>query len=84
MYNFVLSSCVKLKHCNPFDPAYEDEDTVELINESFLTDLPADSADNDEHMNAGDVAIENNNVEKALYEYKTAEMMFPSNLEMKY
>jgi len=37
-----------------------------------------------EHMNAGDVAIENNNIEKALYEYKTAEMMFPSNLEMKY
>ncbi|MFO7890833.1 MAG: DUF1028 domain-containing protein [bacterium] len=37
-----------------------------------------------EHMNAGDVAIENNNVEKALQEYKTAEMMFPSNLEMKY
>ena len=37
-----------------------------------------------EHMNAGDIAIEKKDVETALREYKTAEIMFPENLEMKY
>jgi uncharacterized Ntn-hydrolase superfamily protein len=37
-----------------------------------------------EHMNAGDLATEKNDVPKALFEYKTAEEMFPDNLEMKY
>jgi len=35
-------------------------------------------------MNAGDIAIEKKDVETALREYKTAEIMFPENLEMKY
>ncbi len=42
----VLSSCVNLKHSNPLDPEYKDEDTEESTNESVLTDLPADSAHN--------------------------------------
>lgn len=37
-----------------------------------------------EHMNAGDLAVENGDMRKALEEYGTAEEMFPSNLEMKY
>ncbi len=37
-----------------------------------------------EHMNAGDVAIEKNDIETALGEYRAAEKMFPENLEMKY
>ncbi len=37
-----------------------------------------------EHMNAGDLAIEQNQIEKALNEYSTAEGMMPNNLEMKY
>jgi uncharacterized Ntn-hydrolase superfamily protein len=37
-----------------------------------------------EHMNAGDLATEKNEIPKALFEYKTAEDMFPANLEMKY
>ncbi|MFC1729162.1 DUF1028 domain-containing protein [candidate division KSB1 bacterium] len=37
-----------------------------------------------EHMNAGDLAIEHNDVEGALREYGAAEVMFPDNLEMKY
>ncbi len=38
-----------------------------------------------EHMNAGDVAVERGNIEKALLEYSTAEKMLPeNNLEMKY
>lgn len=37
-----------------------------------------------EHMNAGDVAIENGNEDLALQEYGLAEEMFPNNLEMKY
>lgn len=37
-----------------------------------------------EHMNEGDLAIEENDVEKALKEYGAAEKMFPENLEMKY
>lgn len=37
-----------------------------------------------EHMNAGDVAVENGDMAKALKEYGAAEEMFPDNLEMKY
>jgi len=37
-----------------------------------------------QHMNKGDLAVEENNMEKALHEYGTAEEMFPDNLEMKY
>ncbi len=37
-----------------------------------------------EHMNAGDVAVENGDMPKALEEYGAAEEMFPDNLEMKY
>lgn len=37
-----------------------------------------------EHMNKGDLAIENNDEEGALREYGAAEKMFPDNLEMKY
>lgn len=37
-----------------------------------------------EHMNKGDLAVEANNMEKALQEYGAAEKMFPENLEMKY
>lgn len=37
-----------------------------------------------EHMNAGDVAVENGDMQKALQEYGAAEEMFPDNLEMKY
>lgn len=37
-----------------------------------------------EHMNNGDVAMEHNDVDKALEEYGAAQEMFPDNLEMKY
>ncbi len=37
-----------------------------------------------EHMNAGDLAVEKNNMQLALKEYSTAEKMFPKNAEMKY
>ena len=37
-----------------------------------------------EHMNRGDLAIEEGDEEKALEEYAAAEAMFPDNLEMKY
>ena len=37
-----------------------------------------------EHMNAGDLAVENNDVDTALKEYSAAESMFPGNLEMKF
>ena len=37
-----------------------------------------------EHMNAGDVAVEHQDMPKALQEYGAAEAMFPDNLEMKY
>ncbi|APG60680.1 DUF1028 domain-containing protein [Christiangramia salexigens] len=37
-----------------------------------------------EHMNKGDLAVEEGNIEKALKEYSTAEKMFPENLEMKF
>lgn len=37
-----------------------------------------------EHMNKGDLAVEEGNMEKALLEYGTAEKMFPENLEMKF
>jgi len=37
-----------------------------------------------QHMNAGDLAIEKNNVEEALREYGAAEAMMPGNLEMTY
>jgi uncharacterized Ntn-hydrolase superfamily protein len=37
-----------------------------------------------DHMNQGDLAIENGDVEGALVSYRTAEAMFPDNLEMKY
>ncbi|MFK7921250.1 MAG: DUF1028 domain-containing protein [Bacteroidia bacterium] len=37
-----------------------------------------------EHMNAGDLAIEEKNEDKALAEYAAAEEMFPDNLEMQY
>ena len=37
-----------------------------------------------EHMNEGDIAVEEGNMPKALEAYGTAESMFPDNLEMKY
>lgn len=37
-----------------------------------------------EHMNAGDLAIEKNDIQGALKAYGAAEEMFPDNLEMKY
>jgi len=37
-----------------------------------------------EYMNAGDVALEKNDVQGALEAYGTAERMFPDNLEMQY
>ena len=37
-----------------------------------------------EHMNAGDLAVEMNDIEGALREYGAAQEMFPDNLEMKY
>lgn len=37
-----------------------------------------------EHMNRGDLAVENNDMAAALQEYGAAEEMFPRNLEMKY
>jgi uncharacterized Ntn-hydrolase superfamily protein len=37
-----------------------------------------------QHMNAGDLAIEKNDIEGARREYGEAEAMFPDNLEMKY
>lgn len=37
-----------------------------------------------EHMNAGDLAVEKGEVDKALKEYGAAEQMMPDNLEMKY
>lgn len=37
-----------------------------------------------QHMNAGDLAVEKNDIEGAQREYGAAEMMFPDNLEMKY
>lgn len=37
-----------------------------------------------DHMNAGDLAVEKNNMDKAMSEYYAAMKMFPDNLEMKY
>jgi uncharacterized Ntn-hydrolase superfamily protein len=37
-----------------------------------------------EHMNNGDIAVENGDNELAMKEYSAAEEMFPGNLEMKY
>src|ERR1041385_1091519 len=37
-----------------------------------------------QHQNAGDLAVEKNDVDGALREYGTAETMMPDNLEMKY
>ncbi len=37
-----------------------------------------------EHMNAGDLAIEQKNIELAMKEYRSAQMIVPDNLEMKY
>jgi uncharacterized Ntn-hydrolase superfamily protein len=37
-----------------------------------------------DHMNRGDLAVENQDMEGALREYGAAEKMFPDNLEMKY
>jgi uncharacterized Ntn-hydrolase superfamily protein len=37
-----------------------------------------------EHMNQGDLAVENNDMEQALSEYGAAEALFPENLEMKF
>lgn len=37
-----------------------------------------------EHMNNGDLAIEKNDMDKAMYEYSSAMKMFPENLEMKF
>jgi len=37
-----------------------------------------------QHMNQGDLAVEKNNMPKAMAEYTAAEKMFPSNLEMQY
>jgi uncharacterized Ntn-hydrolase superfamily protein len=36
------------------------------------------------HMNAGDLAVEKNDMPGAMREYQTAEQMFPENLEMRY
>jgi len=37
-----------------------------------------------EHMNNGDLAVEKNDMDKAMAEYSAAMKMFPDNLEMKY
>ncbi|MFO7574698.1 MAG: DUF1028 domain-containing protein [Bacteroidales bacterium] len=37
-----------------------------------------------EHMNAGDLAVEHNDMATAMREYEAAAAMFPENLEMKY
>jgi len=37
-----------------------------------------------EHMNNGDLAIEHNDMPKALKEYNAAQQMFPNNQEMKF
>ena len=37
-----------------------------------------------EHMNNGDLAVEKNDMQKAMLEYSAAMKMFPENLEMKY
>jgi len=37
-----------------------------------------------EHMNNGDLAVEKNDMKKAMDEYSSAMIMFPDNLEMKY
>jgi uncharacterized Ntn-hydrolase superfamily protein len=37
-----------------------------------------------QHMNAGDLAIEKNDIETALLEYSAAETLIPENIEMKY
>lgn len=37
-----------------------------------------------EHMNNGDLAVEKNNIDKAMSEYSAAMKMFPDNLEMKF
>jgi len=37
-----------------------------------------------EHMNNGDLAVEKNDMDKAMMEYSSAMKMFPDNLEMKY
>ncbi len=37
-----------------------------------------------EHMNNGDLAVEKNDMKKAMQEYTAAEKMFPDNLEMQY
>ena len=37
-----------------------------------------------QHMNDGDLAVEKNDMEKAMHEYSAAMKMFPRNLEMKY
>jgi uncharacterized Ntn-hydrolase superfamily protein len=37
-----------------------------------------------EHMNAGDLAVEKNNMQEAMQEYEAAMKMFPKNLEMQY
>ena len=37
-----------------------------------------------EHMNKGDLYVEENNMPEAMREYSAAEAMFPDNLEMKY
>jgi uncharacterized Ntn-hydrolase superfamily protein len=37
-----------------------------------------------DHMNLGDLAVENQDMQGALREYGAAEMLFPRNLEMKY
>jgi len=37
-----------------------------------------------EHMNNGDLAVEKNDIKKAVEEYGSAEAMFPDNMEMKF
>ena len=37
-----------------------------------------------DHMNAGDLAVEKGDMKQALFEYSSAEEMFPDNAEMKY
>jgi uncharacterized Ntn-hydrolase superfamily protein len=37
-----------------------------------------------DHMNNGDIAVEKNDMQKAMFEYSSAEKMFPDNEEMKF
>ncbi|GAB3544694.1 DUF1028 domain-containing protein [Spirosoma fluminis] len=67
-------------------------------NDNHMVDLRVDDADQPlreldrllrthrayEHMNRGDLAVENNDMSKAMQEYEAAMKQFPQNLEMQY